>query len=55
MTTLTTASLPLRSLQGYVLYSQRKKLRTELQGRPQEEIRQLRLSGEEVTETFEVR
>lgn len=39
--------------QGYLLYSQRKKLRAALQGCSQEEIRDLRLSGQEVTETFE--
>jgi len=40
--------------QGYLLYSQRKKLRADLAGRSQEEIRDLRLAGEEVTETMEV-
>jgi hypothetical protein len=47
----TTHTLP---SQGYVLYSQRKKLKAELQGRSQDEIRQMRLSGAEVTETIEV-
>ncbi|KAG2488018.1 hypothetical protein HYH03_013453 [Edaphochlamys debaryana] len=40
--------------QGYVLYSQRRKLRSDLQGRSQEEVRQLRLAGEEVTDLIEV-
>jgi len=40
--------------QGYVLYSQRKRLRAELQGRSQEEIRDARLAGQDVTEQFEV-
>ncbi len=41
--------------QGYVLYSQRRKLKAELQGKSQEEIRQLRLKGEDVTDTITVR
>lgn len=40
--------------QGYVLYSERKKLKAELQGRTQAEIRDLRLAGQEVTDTFTV-
>lgn len=40
--------------QGYVIYSERKKLKAELQGKTQAEIRDLRLSGMEVTDTFEV-
>ncbi|KXZ48605.1 hypothetical protein GPECTOR_26g508 [Gonium pectorale] len=47
----TTHSIP---SQGYVLYSQRRKLRADLVGKSQEEIRQLRLAGEEVTDTVEV-
>ena len=41
-------------VQGYLIYSQRKKLRADLQGKSQEEIRDMRLAGEEVTDTFEV-
>ncbi|EFJ48707.1 hypothetical protein VOLCADRAFT_80918 [Volvox carteri f. nagariensis] len=40
--------------QGYVLYSQRRKLKAELQGKSQEEIRQLRLAGQDVTDTVAV-
>ncbi|KAG2448672.1 hypothetical protein HYH02_006029 [Chlamydomonas schloesseri] len=40
--------------QGYVIYSQRKKLKTELQGKSQAEIKELRLSGVDVTETHQV-
>lgn len=42
-------------LQGYILYSMRKKLKPELVGRSQEEVKQLRLSGQEVTDTYQVR
>ncbi len=41
--------------QGYVLYALRKKLKPELVGRSQEEIRELRLSGQEVTDTYQAR
>ena len=41
--------------QGYVVYSQRKKLKRELQGKTQDEIRELRLAGEDVTEVLQVR
>ncbi|GFR41920.1 hypothetical protein Agub_g2712 [Astrephomene gubernaculifera] len=47
----TTHTLP---SQGYVLYSQRRKLRPELQGLTQEEVRQRRRAGEEVTVTVQV-
>ncbi|KAJ9531839.1 hypothetical protein QJQ45_021986 [Haematococcus lacustris] len=40
--------------QGYLIYSLRKKLRSDLQGRSQEDIRSLRLAGEEVQETHQV-
>ncbi|KAG2433049.1 hypothetical protein HXX76_008776 [Chlamydomonas incerta] len=40
--------------QGYVLYSQRKKLKAELQGKSQSEIKELRLSGVDVSETHQV-
>ncbi|GAX80635.1 hypothetical protein CEUSTIGMA_g8070.t1 [Chlamydomonas eustigma] len=40
--------------QGYLLYSQRKKLRADLQGSSQEEIKAMRMAGLEVTEVFEV-
>ncbi|KAF5830223.1 nuclear RNase Z [Dunaliella salina] len=40
--------------QGYVLYSLRKKLKAELQGRGQEDIKQLRLGGMDVQETIKV-
>mmetsp|Transcript_4347 Transcript_4347/g.11794 ORF Transcript_4347/g.11794 Transcript_4347/m.11794 type:complete len:321 (-) Transcript_4347:206-1168(-) len=40
--------------QGYVLYSLRKKLRADLQGRSQEDIKQLRLGGMDVQETIKV-
>lgn len=40
--------------QGYILYSMRKKLKPELVGRSQEEVKQLRLSGQEVTDTYQV-
>lgn len=40
--------------QGYVLYSLRKKLKAELVGRSQEEIKELRLAGQEVTDTYQV-
>ncbi|KAG1658432.1 hypothetical protein FOA52_009853 [Chlamydomonas sp. UWO 241] len=40
--------------QGYVIYSQRKRLCADLQGSSQEEIRDARLAGREVTEVFEV-
>ncbi|GLC42572.1 hypothetical protein PLESTB_001115300 [Pleodorina starrii] len=40
--------------QGYVLYSQRRKLKAELVGKSQEEIRQLRLAGEDVTDTVTI-
>ncbi len=42
-------------LQGYILYSYRKKLKAELVGRSQDEIRQLRQAGQEVTDTYQVR
>jgi ribonuclease Z len=41
--------------QGYILYSLRKKLKAELVGRSQEEIKELRLAGQEVTDTYQVR
>ncbi|GIL97370.1 hypothetical protein Vretimale_3025, partial [Volvox reticuliferus] len=40
--------------QGYLLYSQRRKLKAELLGKSQEEIRELRLAGEDVTDTISV-
>jgi hypothetical protein len=40
--------------QGYILYSLRKKLKAELVGRSQEEIKELRLAGQEVTDTYQV-
>ncbi|KAI8469375.1 MAG: beta-lactamase-like protein [Monoraphidium minutum] len=40
--------------QGYLLYSYRKKLKAELVGRGQEEIRALRAAGEEVTDTYQI-
>lgn len=40
--------------QGYVLYSFRKKLKAELVGKSQEEIKELRLAGQEVTDTYQV-
>jgi hypothetical protein len=51
MPSLRTLSFP----QGYILYSMRKKLKPELVGRSQEEVKQLRLSGQEVTDTYQVR
>lgn len=47
----TTHSVP---SQGYLLYSQRKKLKAELLGKSQEEIRDLRKTGAEVTDTVRV-
>ncbi|MEW5308789.1 MAG: hypothetical protein WDW38_000720 [Sanguina aurantia] len=47
----TTHSIP---SQGYVVYSQRKKLKAALQGMKPDEIRDLRLSGVDVTDTFEI-
>lgn len=41
--------------QGYILYSLRKKLKAELVGRSQEEIKELRQAGQEVTDTYQVR
>jgi len=38
--------------QGYILYSFRKKLKAELVGKSQEEIKELRLAGQEVTDTY---
>eukprot|EP00775_Hariotina_reticulata_P010313 gene10313-10472_t len=40
--------------QGYILYSFRKKLKAELVGKSQEEIKELRLAGEEVTDTYQI-
>lgn len=40
--------------QGYLLYSFRRKLKAELVGRSQAEIRALRTAGEEVTDTYQV-
>lgn len=40
--------------QGYILYSLRKKLKAELVGKSQEEIKELRLAGQEVTDTYQV-
>ncbi|KIZ00521.1 Nuclear ribonuclease Z [Monoraphidium neglectum] len=39
---------------GYLLYSYRKKLKAELVGRSQEEIRALRAAGQEVTDTYQI-
>lgn len=36
------------------MYSLRKKLKAELVGRSQEEIKELRLAGQEVTDTYQV-
>ena len=41
--------------QGYLVYSYRKKLKAELVGRSQEEIKALRAAGEEVTDTYQAR
>jgi hypothetical protein len=46
--------VPLCPCQGYILYSLRKKLKAELVGRSQEEIKELRLAGQEVTDTYQV-
>ena len=43
------------TVQGYVVYSQRNKLRPELQGLDSAVIKALRQSGQEVTATIEVR
>ncbi|WIA08912.1 hypothetical protein OEZ85_008330 [Tetradesmus obliquus] len=40
--------------QGYILYSLRKKLKAELVGRSQEEIKELRQAGQEVTDTYQI-
>lgn len=40
--------------QGYVLYSYRKKLKAELVGKSPAEIKELRESGIEVTDTYQV-
>eukprot|EP00878_Enallax_costatus_P031452 GHUV01034397.1.p1 GENE.GHUV01034397.1~~GHUV01034397.1.p1 ORF type:complete len:214 (+),score=45.09 GHUV01034397.1:331-972(+) len=40
--------------QGYILYSLRKKLKAELVGRSQDEIKELRLAGQEVTDTYQI-
>jgi hypothetical protein len=40
--------------QGYILYSYRKKLKAELVGKSPNEIKELRLGGMEVTETYQV-
>eukprot|EP00882_Tetradesmus_deserticola_P015032 GHRQ01016003.1.p1 GENE.GHRQ01016003.1~~GHRQ01016003.1.p1 ORF type:complete len:317 (+),score=117.62 GHRQ01016003.1:365-1315(+) len=40
--------------QGYILYSMRKKLKAELVGRSQEEIKELRAAGQEVTDTYQI-
>ena len=39
---------------GYIVWERRKKLKAELQGLPQDKIRDIRLSGEEVSEEFRV-
>lgn len=40
--------------QGYVIYSQRKKLKAELAGKTQDEIKALRMAGQDVTDTVNV-
>ena len=42
------------SMQGYVIYSQKKKLKVEYRGKPSQEIKALKLSGVEITKTVEV-
>ena len=41
--------------QGYVVYSQRQKLKPEHRGKSPHEIKALRLSGAQITETVEVK